>query len=326
MSTSRTGSSREPPDGGARSAHHRPALLDETMRLLVGGPGLYLDGTVGGGGHAAALLERCPDGRLLGLDVDPEAVAAAGERLAAFAGRFRLVRTSFLALSEPASALAAGEPFAGALLDLGVSSRQLDSDRRGFTFRRGAPLDMRMDPAGDAPTAAAVLASAPASELARVFRAGQAPRPRALAARVAERRARRRLRSSDDLVGVLESALGRRSTHGEKARLFQALRMRVNGELEALARALPAIRDRLAPGAALVVVAYHSVEDRAVKRAFRAWSYPAADLPPKLPAPPAGAAPLGRTLTPKPVRASAAEIRRNPRARPARLRAWRRAA
>ena len=312
---------------------HRPVLVEEVLRYLVGredrpndgqeGEALYLDGTIGGGGHAAAILEHCPRCHVVGLDRDPEALAAARSRLASLAGRVRLRQLSFAGIGEDPELQEVR--LAGALLDLGVSSRQLDSDARGFTFRRGAALDMRMD-SGAALTAARFLNRATRAELADSLRDGQAPRPAAIAARIVQRRAGRPLRTSDDLVAVLESVLARRSTHAEKARLFQALRIRINDEIGALRAALPAIRDLLHPGATIVVIAYHSLEDREVKHAFRAWSDPAQGLPPRLPLPAASLRPLGQVLTRKPVTAGAAEMENNPRARPARLRAWRRAA
>ena len=313
-------------DGGVHgpdSEYHRPVLVDEVMTYLVGGPGVYLDGTVGGGGHGAALLERCAQCSLLALDRDPEALETARQRLAPFADRVRFEHLSFQDAGHDAEVRAGG--LAGALLDLGVSSRQLDSDQRGFTFRRGAPLDMRMD-AGSAITAATFLAGASRAELVRVLRVGNAPRPAPLAARIVRRRAARPLLTSDDLVAVLESALGRRADHAEKARLFQALRIHVNGEIAALQEALPAIRDLLLPGAAFVVISYHSVEDRVVKRAFRDWSDRYAGLPPRLPVRATEVEARGSLLTRKPVTPSEAEIEANSRARPARLRAWRRAA
>ncbi len=322
-----TGSRRRSSDDGTDDArapeYHRPVLVDEVMRHLIGGRGLYLDGTVGGGGHALALLERCRECRLVAFDRDPEALSAARLRLAAHADRIRFVRGSFREAAGDRELRAEG--LDGALMDLGVSSRQLDSDRRGFTFRRGAALDMRMDP-GAAPTAAAFLAAATRTELAEAFRAGQAPRPGALAARIVQRRARRLPRTSDDLVAILESVLSRRATHAEKARVFQALRIRVNDEIGALRAALPAIRDVLNPGAVLVVISYHSIEDGMVKRAFREWSDPSHGLPPRLPVRAAELTPRGSVLTRKPVTPAPEEIEANARARPARLRAWRKAA
>ncbi len=303
--------------------YHRPVLVEEVMRYLIGESGLYLDGTVGGGGHAHAILERCPGCRVVGLDRDGEALEAARARLSGFQGRVRLVRMSFSDVEDDLRLRVEG--LAGALLDLGVSSRQLDSDRRGFTFRRRVALDMRMDSEGSL-TAEAFLAEAPKGELMAALRAGQAPRCAKLANRIVRRRAERPLRTSDDLVAVLESALARRATHAEKARLFQALRIRVNDEIEALGAALPAIRKLLRPGATMVVVSYHSVEDGMVKRAFREWSDPSHGLPPRLPVRDAELAALGSVLTKKPVKPGAEEIEANSRARPARLRAWRRAA
>ena len=303
--------------------YHRPVLVEEVMTYLAGGGGLYLDGTVGGGGHAAALLERCPECRILALDRDPEALEAARARLSPFQDRVCFAQKSFQDVGDRPGL--PGEELAGALLDLGVSSHQLNSDRRGFTFRRGAPLDMRMD-TGSSLTAAGFLATAPKAELIRAFRAGQAPRPPALAARIVARRAARPPRTSDDLVAVLESVLARRATHAEKARLFQALRIRVNGEIDALEEALPAIRDALRPGGVFVVISYHSVEDGVVKRAFREWSDPSHGLPHRLPVRAADLKARGSVLTRKPVTPADEEIEANRRARPARLRAWRRAA
>lgn len=296
------------------------------MSCLAQGPaGLYLDGTAGGGGHAAALLARRPDCRVLAVDRDPAAVDAARRRLARFGARVRVARTSFRAACDDAEVRAEG--LAGALLDLGVSSPQLDDDGRGFTFRRGAPLDMRMDADADAgPDAAAFLAAATKAELADALQEGDAPRPRALAAHLVRRRERAPLSVSDDLVGALEAALRRRSTHAEKARLFQAVRIRVNDELGALRRGLEAIRGALRPGGVLAVVSYHSGEDRVIKRTLRRWSDPFAELPAKLPVRSADRPAAGAELARKPVAASAQELRSNPRARGARLRAWRRAA
>ena len=303
-------------------AYHRAVLVDQVMEHLLGEAGLYLDGTVGGGGHGAALLARCPECRLLAVDRDREALAAARARLAPFGDRVRFAHISFRDVGEDRGLCEEG--LAGALLDLGVSSHQLDSDERGFTMRRGAALDMRMD-TGDEFTAAAFLSSATRAELLAAFRTGDAPRAAALATRIARRRSASPLRTSDDLVAVLEAVLGRRAGHAEKARLFQALRIRVNGEIEALEDGLPAIRDALRPGATFVIIAYHSVEDRVVKRAFREWSDPSGGLPPRLPVRAEELQPLGSVVTRGPVTPDANEVAVNPRARPARLRAWRRA-
>ncbi len=304
-------------------AYHRPVLVAEVMRYLLGESGLYLDGTVGGGGHGAALLARCPECRLLAVDRDREALEAARARLAPFGDRVRFAHVSFRDVGEDPELRAEG--LAGALLDLGVSSRQLDSDARGFTFRRGAALDMRMD-AEAGLTAAAFLSSASGTELSRALRAGDAPRASALAARIVRRRRAGPPKTSDDLVAALESVLGRRARHAEKARLFQAVRIHVNGEVEALRDGLPTIRDALRPGAAFVIISYQSVEDRMVKRAFREWSDPSRGMPPRLPVRAAEGGALGSVLTRRPITPDSDEIAANPRAKPARLRAWRRAA
>lgn len=303
--------------------YHRPVLVEQVMHFLIGRPGLYLDGTLGGGGHAEALLSRCGDCILLGVDQDPTALDEARARLMAFSGRVTFACTSFADVTQHPTLCAEG--LAGALLDLGVSSHQLDDERRGFTFRRGAPLDMRMS-AGNGATAADFLATASGGELVRALRSGDAPKPGPLAKKILWRRAEKPFQSSDDLVAVLESVLRRRATHAEKARLFQALRIVVNDELAVLAEGLLAIRDALNPGATFVVISYHSGEDRLVKRAFREWSNPSARLPRRLPVRATDLAAAGELLTKKPVLASEAEVEANTRARPARLRAWRRAA
>lgn len=304
-------------------AYHHPVLVTEAMRYLLGESGLYLDGTVGGGGHGAELLARCPRCRLLAVDRDREALEAARARLAPYGDRVRFAHVSFRDVGEDPELRAEG--LAGALLDLGVSSRQLDSDARGFTFRRGVALDMRMD-AEAGLTAAGFLSSASGTELSRALRAGDAPRAPALAARIVRRRRAKPPRTSDDLVAALESVLGRRARHAEKARLFQAIRIHVNGEIEALRDGLPSIRDALRPGAVFVIISYQSVEDRMVKMAFREWSDPSRGLPPRLPVRTAGSRALGSVLTRRPVTPASDEIAANPRAKPARLRAWRRAA
>ena len=212
----------------------------------------------------------------------------------------------------------------GALLDLGVSSHQLDADERGFTFRRGAKLDMRME--GEGRDAAAFLAEADEDELTRVFRDfGEEPRARRLAREVVKRRATEPLSTSDDLVAAMAVALGRSPSTKEKARIFQAVRIAVNEEMNALEAGLPALRDVMKAGGVMVVIAYHSLEDRAVKNAFREWSRTCV-CPPEIPVCVCRGEALGETLTRKVVRPTEAEVARNPRARSARLRAWRRAA
>lgn len=303
--------------GDAR--YHAPVLLQEVLDFLANAKSV-LDGTLGGGGHSEALLMKGV--RVTGIDRDPEALASARARLASFeqAGTFVAVRATYDAIEETPELT--GRTFDGVLLDLGVSSRQFDAVERGFTFREGAPLDMRMGP-DDAPTAADLLNDADEAELTRVFKEyGDEPRAGKLAREVVRRRAREPFATSDDFVKAIRGAQGPRSGPSEFARLFQALRIAVNDELDGLRRALPLLRARLAPGGTLVVITYHSGEDRIVKNFFRDWSR-ACVCPPEQPRCSCGGVAAGESLTRRPVLPRDEEIARNPRARSAKLRAWR---
>lgn len=305
------------------SEYHEPVMGHEVLELLSPSDGgLYLDGTAGGGGHTRMILEACETCRVIAVDRDPEALVEARGALADVRARVRFVSARFDgALIDPEIR---DRGLDGALLDLGVSSHQLDADDRGFTFRRGARLDMRMG--GEGPDATAFLAEADEDELTHVFRDfGEEPRARRLAREVVKRRATEPLSTSDDLVAAMAVSFGRSPTAKEKARIFQAVRIAVNEELDALEAGLPAIRDVMKAGGVMVVIAYHSLEDRAVKNAFREWSR-ACVCPPELPVCTCRGEPLGETLTRKVLRPTAEEVERNPRARSARLRAWRRAA
>lgn len=306
------------------SPYHAPVMVEEVLRYLQPERGgVYLDGTLGGGGHAAALLDRAPGARLIAVDRDPDALREAGARLAPYGDRLRLVRANFSDALEEAGV--AVDTLSGVLLDLGISSHQIDVDARGFTFRPGAPLDMRMAQGeGGEETAADLLNSLPEEELANLFyRYGEEKRSRRLARVIVEARAREPFETSEQLLAAIERVIPRPSAQ-DRARLFQALRIAVNRELEALERALPRFRDALAPGGVMVVLAYHSLEDRLVKDQFREWSQ-ACVCPPQMPVCRCRGRPLGGTLTRKPVFAAEAEVERNPRARSARLRAWRKA-
>src|SRR5688500_18497782 len=301
------------------SSYHAPVLVSEILDLLANARHV-LDGTLGGGGHAAALLEQ--GATVTGIDRDPEAIAAARRRLAEYeaTGRFRALRGNF-ALIHEIDALG-DQTYDGILLDLGISSHQIDTADRGFTFREGAPLDMRMgeDAALDA---AGLLATAEEHELIRIFREyADEPKAGRLAREVVRRRQTRPFLTSDDFVGAIRGALGPRSGPGDFARLFQALRIAVNDELTGLERALPALRDRLRPGGILAIITYHSGEDRLVKLAFREWSA-ACVCPPRVLRCECRGRPLGELMTRKGVSASPEEIESNSRARSARLRAWR---
>ena len=303
------------------SEYHAPVLVGEVLQLL-GGARRVLDGTLGGGGHSAALLDA--GASVVSLDRDPAAIATARERLADAerAGRFQAIRTNYADLDRIAAL--DGARFDGVLLDLGISSHQIDQLGRGFSFREGAPLDMRMGADAER-TAAELLNEEDERELARIFRElGDEPRAGRLAREVVRRRANRPFETSDDLVAAIRGALGARTGPGDFARLFQAVRIAVNRELERLAEALPALRDRLLPGGVLAVIAYHSGEDRLVKHLFREWSV-ACTCPPRQPVCTCGGTAPGALVTRRAVRASEGEVARNPRARSAKLRAWRRA-
>ena len=310
-----------PADSAARwdSSYHAPVLVSEITSLLANAQDV-LDGTLGGGGHSAALLDQ--GATVTGIDRDPAAIAAARVRLREYeaAGRFRALRGNFASIHE-IEALA-DVTFDGILLDLGVSSHQIDADDRGFTFREGAPLDMRMGDEGTI-SAAGLLDSADEAELTRIFREyADEPKAGRIAREIARRRQSRPFETSDDFVGAIRGALGSRSGAGDFARLFQALRIAVNDELSGLEAALPALRDRLRPGGVIAIIAYHSGEDRLVKHAFREWSASCV-CPPRLLQCQCRGAPLGDLLTRKAITAPAEETAINPRARSARLRAWR---
>jgi len=311
--------------GHAGRPYHEPVLGRQVLDVLGPRPGgLYLDGTVGGGGHARLLLERCADCRLLAVDRDEDALAHARRALEPWRDRVRFLHARFDHAVDDVEVKAQG--LDGALLDLGVSSWQLDADERGFTYRQGAPLDMRMDPSGGGETAADLLREADEAELLRIFRdLAEEPRARRLAGAIVRRRERAPFETSDDLVGALAAAVGRAPTHQEKARVFQGLRIAVNGELEALEAALDGIREALVPGGVVAVIAYHSLEDRIVKHAFREWSRDCV-CPPELPICRCRGRALGETLTRKPIDPTPDETERNPRAKSAHLRAWRKAA
>jgi 16S rRNA (cytosine1402-N4)-methyltransferase len=317
---------------GARwdSAYHAPVMAAEIVRYLLDAPTartgdgagpLALDGTLGGGGHSLALLEA--GFRVIATDRDPQALAEASARLGPHlqSGRFRPLLANYADV-DALEALA-DVRFDAVLLDLGISSHQIDDLARGFSFREGAPLDMRMG--ADASTdAATYLNEADVHELMRAIREyADEPRAARLAREIVRRRQTRPFATSDDLVGAIRGAFGPRTGPGDFARLFQAIRIAVNDELAGVARALPALRDRLAPGGRLAVIAYHSGEDRIVKHAFREWSTGCV-CPPRQPVCTCGHVALGETVTRRAVEAGEEERARNPRARSAKLRVWQR--
>lgn len=297
-------------------------LADEVLSF-VGDASSAVDGTLGGGGHALAMLEHGVRS-VVGIDRDPGAIATARERLTAFErdGRFRALSGNY---ADPEVLAQLGDArYDAILLDLGVSSRQLDAEDRGFTFREGAPLDMRMDATAEL-DAAGWLNSVDEREMADALKEyGDEPKAFRMAREIVRRRENRPFITSDDLVGAIRATLGARSGPGDFARIFQAVRIAVNDELAGLRTALPALRDRLSPGGRLIVIAYHSGEDRIVKHAFREWSTDCI-CPPKQPVCTCRGVALGETLTRKSVVATDAETAVNTRARSARLRVWRNA-
>jgi 16S rRNA (cytosine1402-N4)-methyltransferase len=296
------------------TTYHQPVLAD-AVRAWAAGARRAVDATVGGGGHAELL--RAAGAELLAIDRDPEALAAARQRL----GDAGI--TYLAAPFASAEALAAVRTFRPdhIMLDLGVSSHQLDATARGFTFRPGAPLDMRMTPARG-PSAADVLNSWPEARLAAAFADdADEPRARALARVIVRRRARGPFLVSDDLVNAIREVRGARAGPADFARLFQAIRIAVNDERAQLADALPAFRDALVPGGRLGVITYHSGEDRAAKQAFREWAR-ACVCPPRQPVCTCRGQPLGTVLTKKAITPGSEELAANPRCRSAKFRAF----
>ncbi|MFH2010552.1 MAG: 16S rRNA (cytosine(1402)-N(4))-methyltransferase RsmH [bacterium] len=316
-------------------ATHIPVLLSECLELLQPREGgVYCDATVGLGGHAEAILEASsPTGRLVGIDRDPAALALARERLARFGDRVTLLHGELRDIVEILSELGLvaaedGEQGGvdGLLVDLGVSSVQLDDPQRGFSFQRCGPLDMRMDPSGGI-TAAQYLAEVSEVELTRVLRVyGEQPRARAVASAIKRYLADESTADTAGLARIVAAVLPRRQAGAvhPATRTFMAIRIALNDELGQLARFLDEFLRVLAPGARLAVITFHSLEDRQVKRRFADLCRAGADLPADLPLTEAerGRA-LCESLTRRPVRSSDAETARNPRARSAKLRGLR---
>jgi len=299
-------------------APHVSVLLGETVEILSPGPGLFVDATTGAGGHAEALLDAHPELRLLAIDRDPEALALARERLARFGVRVAFHLGNFADLD--AALDEAGERSAnGILADLGISSMQIDEARRGFSFRRDGPLDMRMGT--DGITAADVVERASAAELTRIFREyGEERMAHRIAQRIVEERAREPITTTRRLAFLVADVVGRRGEIDPATRVFQALRIEVNQELAALARFLKAAVERLAIEGRMAVLSYHSLEDRQVKETFRRQSVGCL-CPPGLPVCVCGGNRVLKVLTRHPIRPSAKEVSVNPRSRSARLRA-----
>jgi 16S rRNA (cytosine1402-N4)-methyltransferase len=305
-------------------AGHTPVLEAEVITMLAPRSGsLHVDCTAGGGGHTERILEAAsPDGRVLALDADPAAIARVGERLARFGDRLVLRQANFrdLATVAPAAGFGAVD---GILLDLGLSSHQLADAERGFGFRVGGPLDMRFDPT-TGESAAALVARLDEAGMADLFRRyGEEPNARRIARAIVADRGATPFETAEQLAALVERVVPRRPGPRGRihpaTRVFQALRIAVNGELEALEAVLAATVDLLRPGGRLVVLAYHSLEDRLVKR-FVAAERRGCVCPPVFPVCVCGRAPRLRSVGPQPIGPSEAEVAANPRARSARLR------
>jgi 16S rRNA (cytosine1402-N4)-methyltransferase len=308
---------------GLDSHHgHRPVLLRETVELLaVERGGLFVDCTVGLGGHSEAILQTTPDALVLGIDRDEEALKLARKRLASYGSRFRAVHADFRELTR-VLATAKVSPVRGILADLGVSSLQLDSPLRGFSFRHEAPLDMRMD-TSRGETASELLGRLSEVEIARlIYEYGEEPRSRRIARAIVGRRERGEpVQTTSDLAQLVERAAGagkKRRIH-PATRTFQALRIAVNAELENLDRFLTEAVDHLEPDGRLAVISFHSLEDRIVKRTLLKLSG-RCQCPPRLPECLCGAVKRIILLTRRAIVPGAAELKDNPRARSAKLR------
>ena len=300
------------------SGYHRPVLRDETVEALGIRPdGIYLDGTAGGGGHSYEIASRLTTGRLIALDQDPDAIAAAGKRLEGLPAT--LVRANFVEMARVLAQL--GIPAVdGILLDIGVSSHQLDAPERGFSYHHDAPLDMRMSQEGT--TAADLVATLSERELADIFfRFGEEKFSRPIARAIVRQRDKQPITTTLQLAELIcenVPAAARRDGHPAR-RVFQALRIAVNGELDCLSAALDTAFDCLAPDGRLAVITFHSLEDAMVKNRFAAWRQ-GCICPRESPVCICGRTPAAELVLKKPATASPEELEQNPRSRSAKLR------
>jgi 16S rRNA (cytosine1402-N4)-methyltransferase len=311
---------------GGKGAPHRPVLLAETVHFLAPERGgLFVDCTVGLGGHSEAILESSNETRVIGIDLDTVALGHASQRLARFGKRFQAVQANFREIASVVDGLGERE-VRGVLVDLGVSSLQFDSPERGFSFRWDSPLDMRMDAAGEAETAANLLLRLPEEEIARIlFEYGEERRSRRIAKWIVESRERGQpIETTKALADLVQRAAGYSKTRGihPATRTFQALRIAVNRELEGLDQFVVTAIDLLQPDGRFVAISFHSLEDRIIKQELRRLSgY--CQCPPRVPVCSCGARRAVELLTRRPVAPGDSEIEQNPRARSAKLRACR---
>ena len=302
--------------------HHVSVLLEECVTgLNIRPEGIYVDGTLGGAGHSCRIAEGLTTGRLIGIDRDPVALKAAGERLAPYGDRVTLVHSNFCRMASVLEGLGISG-VDGILLDLGVSSPQLDDGQRGFSYMADAPLDMRMD-GGDALTADTVVNTWSYEELKKIlYEYGEERYAPAIASAILRRRETAPIRTTLELVDVIRSAMPpaalREKQHPAK-RSFQAIRIAVNDELNSVAKAMEAAIPLLNPGGRLAVITFHSLEDRIVKNAMAAAAK-GCICPPEFPVCVCGRKPQVDILTRKPIVSAPQELERNPRARSAKLR------
>lgn len=309
--------SRSMTDSNRTYEYHESVLLPEVLAFLAPAPGrIIVDGTLGGGGHSAALLGA--GATVIGVDQDPAALAFAGARLGSVGNHFQTVRSNFAGIGAALDTLGIGQ-IDGVLLDLGVSSHQLDTPERGFSFMREGPLNMRMDP--DALVSAADLVNTMSGDqLERIFRAfGEEPAARKIAARLVRDRMVQPFATTKQLADAVETVVPRRGHSHPATRIFQALRIAVNRELDVLTEGLVAFSQRLAPGGRFAVITFHSLEDRIVKQFFKARTVEFLDRP-EWPEPRPNPDFMFKAITGKPVVAKDAEQRANPRSRSAKLR------
>ncbi len=301
---------------------HVPVLKDEVIKALkIEADGLYLDGTLGGGGHSEEILKRLVGGRLIAIDQDEEAIDFAKKRLETYADKLKVVKGNFRNMKELMMPLGAFG-FNGILLDIGVSSYQLDEGERGFTFREDSPLDMRMDKKQNL-NAQVVLNEYAQDELTKIFLDyGEERYSRRIARKIVEERKLRPIKMSSDLVKIISESIpheGKKSELKSIMRIFQAVRIEVNDELNALKDAIPQALDLLRPSGRLAIITFHSLEDRIVKQAF---NYEALDCicDPSMPICTCDKKVTGKIINKKPIIASAIELKENPRAKSAKLR------
>ena len=302
--------------------HHISVLLNECIdNLNIRPDGIDVDGTMGGGGHSLEIAKRLTTGRLICIDQDPNAHEAAGKRLAEYKDRITFVRDNFGNIKSILDSLGI-EKIDGMLLDIGVSSHQLDEAERGFSYQQDAPLDMRMNP--DRPFSAYdVVNGYDEDELDRViFTYGEERWARRIAQFIVKEREAKPIETTGELVDIIKKAVpkgARKDGPHPAKRTFQAIRIEVNGELEVLQRAIDDVAARLAVGGRLCIITFHSLEDRIVKEAFRKQENPCI-CPPQFPVCVCGKKPLGRVITRKPILPSKEELEENPRSRSAKLR------